>query len=94
MREYRGLGPVLKEPIHEAIQRGVGGAHARLNPWKTCLLPHKAAPLVPSQSITWPTRRRIAFEAQTIQEYLDFQPLAAIYDRALIARAAEGRLGR
>jgi predicted nucleotidyltransferase len=40
------------------------------------------------------TRRRVAFEAQAIQEYLDFQPLAAIYDRALIARAAEGRLGR
>jgi predicted nucleotidyltransferase len=39
-------------------------------------------------------RRRVAFEAQAIQEYLDFQPLAAIYDRALIARAAEGRLGR
>jgi predicted nucleotidyltransferase len=39
-------------------------------------------------------RRRIAFEAQAIQEYLDFQPLAAIYDRALIARAAEGRFGR
>ena len=38
-------------------------------------------------------RRRVAFEAQAIQEYLDFQPLAAIYDRALIARAAEGRLG-
>lgn len=39
-------------------------------------------------------RRRVAFEARAIQEYLDFQPLAAIYDRALIARAAEGRLGR
>ncbi len=39
-------------------------------------------------------RRRVAFEARAIQEYLDFQYLAAIYDRALIARAAEGRLGR
>lgn len=39
-------------------------------------------------------RRRIELEARAIQEYLDFQPLAAIYDRALIARAAEGRLGR
>lgn len=39
-------------------------------------------------------RRRVAFEARAIQEYLDFQPLAAIYDRALIARAVEGRLGR
>jgi predicted nucleotidyltransferase len=39
-------------------------------------------------------RRRIAFETRAIQEYLDFQPLAAIYDRYLIARAAEGRLGR
>lgn len=38
-------------------------------------------------------RRRVAFEVRAIQEYLDFQPLAAIYDRALIARAAEGRLG-
>ncbi|MBV8199430.1 MAG: nucleotidyltransferase domain-containing protein [Acidobacteria bacterium] len=40
------------------------------------------------------TRRRVAFEVRAIQEYLDFQPLAEIYDRALIARAAEGRLGR
>jgi predicted nucleotidyltransferase len=39
-------------------------------------------------------RRRVAFEARAIQEYLDFQPLAEIYDRALIARAAEGKLGR
>lgn len=39
-------------------------------------------------------RRRVAFETRGIQEYLDFQPLAEIYDRALIARAAEGRLGR
>lgn len=38
-------------------------------------------------------KRRVAFEARAIQEYLDFQPLAEIYDRALIARAAEGRLG-
>lgn len=39
-------------------------------------------------------RRRIAFETRAIQEYLDFQYLSEIYDRALIARAAEGRLGR
>jgi predicted nucleotidyltransferase len=39
-------------------------------------------------------RRRVAFETRAIQEYLDFQYLADIYDRALIARAAEGRLGR
>jgi uncharacterized protein len=39
-------------------------------------------------------RRRVAFETRAIQEYLDFQPLAEIYDRALIARAMEGRLGR
>jgi hypothetical protein len=38
-------------------------------------------------------RRRVDFEARAIQEYLDFQPLAAIYDRALIARVAKGRLG-
>ena len=38
-------------------------------------------------------RRRVAFETRAIQEYLDFQPLAAVYDRALFARAAEGRLG-
>jgi uncharacterized protein len=38
-------------------------------------------------------RRRVAFEVRAIQEYLDFQPLAAIYDRALIARAAKGQLG-
>ena len=39
-------------------------------------------------------RRRVAFETRSIQEYLDFKPLADIYDRALIARAREGRLGR
>ncbi len=39
-------------------------------------------------------RRRVAFETRAIQEYLDFRHLAEIYDRALIARAAEGRLGR
>ena len=39
-------------------------------------------------------RRRIAFETRAIQEYLDFQHLAEIYDRALVARAAEGQLGR
>jgi len=39
-------------------------------------------------------RRRVAFEVRAIQEYLDFQPLAEVYDRALIARAAGGRLGR
>ncbi|HEY9420039.1 MAG TPA: nucleotidyltransferase domain-containing protein [Thermoanaerobaculia bacterium] len=39
-------------------------------------------------------RRRVAFESRAIQEYLDFQHLAEIYDRSLIARAAEGRLGR
>ena len=39
-------------------------------------------------------RRRVAFETRAIQEYLDFQYLAEIYDRALLARAAEGRLGR
>jgi uncharacterized protein len=39
-------------------------------------------------------RRRVAFETRAIQEYLDFQHLSEIYDRALLARAAEGRLGR
>lgn len=39
-------------------------------------------------------RRRVAFESRAIQEYLDFQPLMEIYDRALIVRAAESRLGR
>jgi hypothetical protein len=38
--------------------------------------------------------KKVDFEARAIQEYLDFQPMAAIYDRALIARAAEGRLSR
>ncbi|HYN21900.1 MAG TPA: nucleotidyltransferase domain-containing protein [Thermoanaerobaculia bacterium] len=38
--------------------------------------------------------RRVAFETRAIQEYLDFQYYAEIYDRALIARAVEGRLGR
>jgi predicted nucleotidyltransferase len=39
------------------------------------------------------SRRRIAFETRAIQEYLDFKPIAEIYDRALLARAREGRLG-
>ncbi|HEX6899160.1 MAG TPA: nucleotidyltransferase domain-containing protein [Thermoanaerobaculia bacterium] len=39
-------------------------------------------------------RRRVAFETRAIQEYLDFQYLSEIYDRALLARAAEGQLGR
>lgn len=39
-------------------------------------------------------RRRVAFESRAIQEYLDFQYLSEIYDRALLTRAAEGRLGR
>jgi predicted nucleotidyltransferase len=38
--------------------------------------------------------RRVTFEVRAIQEYLDFQYLSAIYDRELIARAVEGRLGR
>lgn len=38
--------------------------------------------------------RRVAFETRAIQEYLDFKYHADIYDRALIARAVEGRLGR
>jgi len=37
--------------------------------------------------------RRVKFEARAIQEYLDFQYYADIYDRALLARAREGRLG-
>jgi hypothetical protein len=36
---------------------------------------------------------RVAFECRVISEYLDFQPVLARYDRALLARAAEGRLG-
>lgn len=38
-------------------------------------------------------RRRVDSEVRSIREYLDFQHLADIYDRALIARAVEGRLG-
>jgi predicted nucleotidyltransferase len=37
--------------------------------------------------------RRIKFEARAIQAYLDFLPLSEIYDRELLERAAEGRLG-
>jgi len=37
--------------------------------------------------------RRIAFETRAIQEYLDFQYFSDIYDRALLERAREGRLG-
>jgi len=38
-------------------------------------------------------RRRIDFEVRSIREALDFQHIAALYDRALLERAAGGRLG-
>ncbi|HYO16849.1 MAG TPA: nucleotidyltransferase domain-containing protein [Thermoanaerobaculia bacterium] len=38
-------------------------------------------------------RQRIDFEVRSIREALDFQHIAAIYDRALLERAAGGRLG-
>jgi uncharacterized protein len=38
-------------------------------------------------------RRRVAFEVNSIREALDFQHLSAIYDRALLDRAARGELG-
>lgn len=37
--------------------------------------------------------RRVSFEARALTEYLDFQPLMDRFDRALMARAREGRLG-
>ena len=37
--------------------------------------------------------RRVSFEARALAEYLDFQPLMDRFDRALMARAREGRLG-
>jgi len=36
---------------------------------------------------------RVAFESRSIAEFLDFQPVLARYDRQLIERAREGRLG-
>lgn len=38
-------------------------------------------------------RRRVAFEARVLLDYLDFQPVLERYDKALLARAREGRLG-
>ena len=38
-------------------------------------------------------RRRVAFESQALDEFLDFQPVLARYDRLLLARAREGGLG-
>ena len=38
-------------------------------------------------------RGRIAFEARALDEFLDFKPTLALYDRLLLARAREGRLG-
>lgn len=38
-------------------------------------------------------RQRIEFEVRSIREALDFQHVTAIYDRALLERAAGGRLG-
>jgi len=38
-------------------------------------------------------RRRVAFESRSIAEFLDFQPALAQYDRQLLERAREGRLG-
>jgi predicted nucleotidyltransferase len=37
--------------------------------------------------------RRVAFEHRSLIEYLDFLPVLERYDRALLARAREGRLG-
>ena len=37
--------------------------------------------------------RRVAFEQRSLVEYLDFLPVIERYDRALLARAKEGRLG-
>ncbi|MPZ17677.1 MAG: hypothetical protein GEV06_07185 [Luteitalea sp.] len=38
-------------------------------------------------------RRRVAFEARALTEYLDFQPVLARFDRILLSRAREGRFG-
>lgn len=38
-------------------------------------------------------RRRVAFEQRSMIEYLDFLPVLEAYDRALLARASEGRFG-
>lgn len=38
-------------------------------------------------------RRRTVFEARAIDEFLDFLPILERYDRALFARARQGRLG-
>ena len=38
-------------------------------------------------------RQRIEFEVRSIREALDVQHITAIYDRALLERAARGRLG-
>lgn len=37
--------------------------------------------------------RRVEFEVRAIREYLDFLPVLERYDRALLKRAREGRLG-
>jgi predicted nucleotidyltransferase len=37
--------------------------------------------------------RRVRFEVRAIREYLDFQPVLERYDRLLLQRAREGRLG-
>ncbi len=39
------------------------------------------------------TARRVRFEVRAIREYLDFQPVLERYDRLLLQRAREGRLG-
>ncbi len=38
-------------------------------------------------------RRRVTFESQSIAEFLDFQPVIDRYDRQLLERAREGRIG-
>jgi hypothetical protein len=43
--------------------------------------------------LTRDERGRVAFETKVIREYLDFQPVLASYDRELLKRAREGRLG-
>lgn len=38
-------------------------------------------------------RRRVAFESRSIAEFLDFEPVIDRYDRQLLQRAREGRIG-
>jgi predicted nucleotidyltransferase len=78
--------------LYEVLERRCGRVDLVLLDEASSLLKHRVL-LDGLLLVERDENRRIAFEARAIQEYLDFQYFSDIYDRALLARAREGRLG-